>query len=29
MKALGRQHGLAFTAEHAMPANNRLLIWSR
>jgi SAM-dependent methyltransferase len=29
LKALGRQHGLAFTAEHAMPANNRLLIWQR
>ena len=29
LKTLGRQHGLAFTAEHAMPANNRLLIWSR
>jgi hypothetical protein len=29
LKALGRQHGLAFTAEHAMPANNRLLIWTR
>ena len=24
----GRQHGLRFTAEHAMPANNRLLVWS-
>ncbi|MGH8239626.1 MAG: DUF938 domain-containing protein [Steroidobacteraceae bacterium] len=29
MKALGRQHGLRFTAEHAMPANNRLLLWTR
>jgi cyclopropane fatty-acyl-phospholipid synthase-like methyltransferase len=29
LQTLGRQHGLAFTAEHAMPANNRLLLWSR
>ncbi len=29
LRTLARQHGLAFTAEHAMPANNRLLIWSR
>jgi hypothetical protein len=29
LQALGRQHGLAFTAEHAMPANNRLLLWTR
>jgi hypothetical protein len=29
LQALGRQHGLAFTAEHALPANNRVLIWSR
>ena len=29
LKALGRQHGLAFTAEHPMPANNRLLFWTR
>jgi hypothetical protein len=28
LKALGLQHGLAFTAEHAMPANNRLLFWT-
>ena len=29
LKALARKHGLAFTAEHAMPANNRLLLWTR
>jgi cyclopropane fatty-acyl-phospholipid synthase-like methyltransferase len=29
LKALGRQNGLAFTAEQAMPANNRVLIWTR
>ncbi len=29
LKALAREHGLRFTAEHAMPANNRLLIWQR
>ena len=29
LKTLGRQHGLALLAEHAMPANNRLLVWRR
>jgi SAM-dependent methyltransferase len=29
LKALGREHRLSFAAEHAMPANNRLLIWQR
>jgi SAM-dependent methyltransferase len=29
LKTLGRQHGLAFAAEHAMPANNRVLVWQR
>ena len=29
LKALGRQQGLAFMAEHAMPANNRVLMWKR
>jgi hypothetical protein len=29
LKALASEHGLRFTAEHAMPANNRLLIWQR
>ena len=29
LKTLARKHGLAFTAEHAMPANNRLLVWTR
>ena len=29
LKTLGRERGLRFTAEHAMPANNRLLIWQR
>ena len=27
LKTLARERGLRFTAEHAMPANNRLLIW--
>jgi hypothetical protein len=29
LKTLGRQHGLAFIGEHAMPANNRVLVWTR
>lgn len=29
LKALAAGHGLAFATEHAMPANNRLLLWSR
>ncbi len=29
LKTLARQHGLRFTAEHALPANNRLLVWKR
>jgi SAM-dependent methyltransferase len=29
LKALAREHGLRFSGEHAMPANNRLLIWQR
>lgn len=29
LKTLGRQHGLKFMAEHAMPANNRILVWTR
>lgn len=29
LKSLARERGLRFTAEHAMPANNRLLIWQR
>jgi SAM-dependent methyltransferase len=29
LKALGRQHGLAFAGEHAMPANSRVLVWQR
>jgi hypothetical protein len=29
LRALGRQHGLVFTAEHSMPANNRILIWTK
>ena len=29
LQALAEQHGLRFIAEHAMPANNRLLIWQR
>jgi SAM-dependent methyltransferase len=27
LKTLGQQHGLAITAEHSMPANNRILIF--
>lgn len=29
LKTLASERGLRFTAEHAMPANNRLLIWQR
>ncbi len=29
LQALGREHRLSLTAEHALPANNRLLIWQR
>ena len=29
LKTLARARGLRFTAEHAMPANNRVLIWQR
>ena len=29
LQALAREHRLAFTGEHAMPANNRLLLWTR
>ena len=29
LQALAREHGLRFTGEHAMPANNRLLLWTR
>ena len=29
LKALAREHGLRFSGEHAMPANNRVLIWQR
>ena len=29
LKELGRRHGLRFTGEHAMPANNRILLWTR
>lgn len=29
LQALGRQHGLVFADEHAMPANNRVLVWTR
>ena len=29
LQELGRQHGLAFAGEHAMPANNRVLVWAR
>jgi hypothetical protein len=27
--ALGQRHGLAFMADHALPANNRLLVWKK
>ena len=29
LQALAREHGLRFSGEHAMPANNRVLIWQR
>jgi hypothetical protein len=29
LHALGRKHGLMPTAEHTMPANNRILVWTR
>jgi len=29
MITLGRKHGLSFAAEYAMPANNRILVWTR
>jgi len=29
MISLGRKHGLSFSAEYAMPANNRVLVWTR
>jgi SAM-dependent methyltransferase len=29
VQTLARQHGLKFSGEHSMPANNRLLIWKR
>ena len=29
MISLGRKHGLSFAAEYAMPANNRVLVWTR
>ena len=29
LKTLGRQHALAFAGEHSMPANNRVLVWTR
>ena len=29
LRAMAREHGLRFSGEHAMPANNRLLIWQR
>jgi hypothetical protein len=29
LEALARAHGLVFAADHAMPANNRLLVWRR
>jgi cyclopropane fatty-acyl-phospholipid synthase-like methyltransferase len=29
LKSLAREHRLRFTGEHAMPANNRLLLWTR
>lgn len=27
--ALGRRHGLTFTADYALPANNRVLVWQK
>lgn len=29
LQTLARQHGLRFAAEHALPANNRVLLWNR
>lgn len=29
LRALGRRNGLVFTAEHALPANNRMLVWTK
>jgi hypothetical protein len=29
LEALARAHGLVFAADHAMPANNRMLLWRR
>ena len=29
MITLGRKHGLSFAAEYAMPANNRVMVWTR
>lgn len=29
LRALGRHNGLVFTAEHALPANNRMLVWTK
>jgi cyclopropane fatty-acyl-phospholipid synthase-like methyltransferase len=29
LEALARAHGLVFAADHAMPANNRMLVWRR
>lgn len=29
LMALGRRNGLVFTAEHALPANNRMLVWTK
>ena len=29
LEALAHAHGLVFAADHAMPANNRLLVWRR
>jgi SAM-dependent methyltransferase len=29
LKALGNQQGLGFAGEHALPANNRVLVWTR
>jgi hypothetical protein len=29
LKALGNRHGLSFAGEHALPANNRMLVWTR
>jgi SAM-dependent methyltransferase len=29
LHSLARQHGMTFATEHAMPANNRVLVWKR